>query len=77
MNAVEAYIEFKPGLFTDTGEITDENVATFLSDYMEEYRNVRRAGRASTSRRALRRRGRGRRGSTAAARGLSSARRTR
>jgi len=38
MNAVEAYIQFKPGLFTDTGEVTDENVAQFLRDYMEEFR---------------------------------------
>jgi chromate reductase len=39
MNVVEAYIQFKPGLFTDDGEVTDENVAKFLSDYMAEYRN--------------------------------------
>jgi chromate reductase len=38
MNAVEAYIQFKPGLFTDDGEVTDTNVAKFLSDYMAEYR---------------------------------------
>jgi chromate reductase len=38
MNAVEAYIQFKPGLFTDTGEVTDENVAQFLRDYMDEFR---------------------------------------
>jgi chromate reductase len=38
MNAVEAYIQFKPGLFTDTGEVTDENVAQFLRDYMEAFR---------------------------------------
>jgi chromate reductase len=38
MNVVEAYIQFKPGLFTDDGEVTDENVAKFLSDYMAEYR---------------------------------------
>jgi chromate reductase len=38
MNAIEAYIQFKPGLFTDTGEVTDPNVAQFLRDYMEEFR---------------------------------------
>jgi hypothetical protein len=39
MNAVEAYIQFKPGLFTDTGEVIDENVAQFLRDHMDEFRN--------------------------------------
>jgi chromate reductase len=39
MNVVEAYIQFKPGLFTDDGEVTDTNVAKFLSDYLAEYRN--------------------------------------
>ena len=38
MNAVEAYIQFKPGLFTESGEVTDENVAQFLKDYMDEFR---------------------------------------
>jgi chromate reductase len=28
----------KPGLFTDTGEVNDENVAQFLRDYMNEFR---------------------------------------
>lgn len=38
MNAVEAYVQFKPGLFTEAGEVTDENVAQFL-------RRVRRCRR--------------------------------
>jgi chromate reductase len=38
MYAVEAYIQFTPGSFTDTGEVTDENVAQFLRDYMDEFR---------------------------------------
>jgi chromate reductase len=38
MNAIEAYIQFKPGLFTDAGEVTDGNVAQFLKDFMEEFR---------------------------------------
>jgi chromate reductase len=32
------YIQFKPGLSTGSGEVTDENVARFLRDYMEEFR---------------------------------------
>jgi chromate reductase len=38
MNAIEAYIQFRPGLFTDSGEVTDETVARFLRDYMAEFR---------------------------------------
>jgi chromate reductase len=38
MTAPEAYIHFVPGLFTDEGEVTDESTATFLSDYMREFR---------------------------------------
>ena len=38
MTAPEAYIHFKPGLFTDDGEVTDESTATFLGDYMQEFR---------------------------------------
>jgi chromate reductase len=37
-NAVEAYIRTEPGLFTDTGEVTDENGAHFLRDYVAEFR---------------------------------------
>ena len=38
MNSMEAYIQFKPGVFTDSGEITDENTTQFLRDYMAEFR---------------------------------------
>lgn len=37
MNEVEAYIQFKPGLFTENGEVTDPNVAQFLRDFMAEF----------------------------------------
>jgi len=36
MNTVEAYIQFKPGLITAEGEVTDENTAKFLRKYMVE-----------------------------------------
>ena len=38
MNAPEAYIQFEPGLFTDSGEVTDTTTAQFLTDYMESFR---------------------------------------
>jgi chromate reductase len=38
MNAPEAYIRFKPGLFTDAGEVTDDSTARFLQHFMEEFR---------------------------------------
>jgi chromate reductase len=38
MNQVEAYIQFKPGLITDEGEVTDESVEEFLRNYMREFR---------------------------------------
>src|SRR5215208_951426 len=34
MNAPEAYIQFKPGLITDDGDVTDESTAEFLRSYM-------------------------------------------
>jgi chromate reductase, NAD(P)H dehydrogenase (quinone) len=37
MTAPEAYIHFKPGLFTDEGEVTEESTVTFLSDFMSEF----------------------------------------
>ena len=37
MNAPEAYIQFKPGLITDEGEVTDETTADFLHIYMTEF----------------------------------------
>jgi chromate reductase, NAD(P)H dehydrogenase (quinone) len=38
MTAPEAYIQARPGLFTDSGEVTDEATATFLQDFMQEFR---------------------------------------
>jgi chromate reductase len=37
MNAVEAYIEFTPGLITDDGAVTVESTREFLSNYMAEF----------------------------------------
>ena len=37
MNAVEAYIQFTPGLISDDGEVTDDAVAEFLRNYMAEF----------------------------------------
>ena len=37
MNSIEAYIQFTPGLITDTGEVTDDSVAEFLRNYMAEF----------------------------------------
>ena len=37
MNNVEAYIQFKPGLITDDGEVTNEDTAEFLRNYMTEF----------------------------------------
>jgi chromate reductase len=36
MNQVEAYIQFKPGLITAEGEVTEESTADFLRNYMTE-----------------------------------------
>jgi chromate reductase len=36
MNAPEAYIQFKPGLISDDGEVTDESSGAFLRQYMED-----------------------------------------
>jgi chromate reductase len=38
MTAPEAYIHFRPGLFTDEGEVTDQTTAAFLADFMREFR---------------------------------------
>jgi len=35
MNAPEAYIQFKPGLISAEGEVSDESTETFLRDYMQ------------------------------------------
>jgi chromate reductase len=37
MNQVEAYIQFKPGLINDQGEVSDESTAEFLRNYMKEF----------------------------------------
>jgi chromate reductase len=37
MNAIEAYIQFTPGLIDDGGEVTDDSVAEFLRNYMTEF----------------------------------------
>jgi chromate reductase, NAD(P)H dehydrogenase (quinone) len=37
MNAVEAYIQFEPGLITDDGEVTNDAMAEFLRNYMTEF----------------------------------------
>lgn len=37
MNAPEAYIQFKPGLIDDNGEVTVESTRDFLRDYMAEF----------------------------------------
>jgi chromate reductase len=38
-NEVEAYITFKPGVFSDDGEVSDPGTAKFLRDYMARYRD--------------------------------------
>ena len=37
MNAIQAYIQFAPGLITDDGEVTDETTEEFLRNYMREF----------------------------------------
>ena len=37
MNAVEAYIQFEPGLITDDGEVTVQSTKDFLRSYMLEF----------------------------------------
>src|SRR6188472_1063671 len=37
MNAIEAYIEFTPGLITDEGEVTVDSTRDFLANYMNEF----------------------------------------
>ena len=36
MNSPEAYIQFKPGMITDDGEVTVEATEDFLRNYMQE-----------------------------------------
>jgi chromate reductase len=37
MNAPEAYIQYRPDVFTEDGEVLDENTARFLRSYMDEF----------------------------------------
>ena len=37
MNAIEAYIQFKPGLFDDDGNVADDSTARFLRNYLAEF----------------------------------------
>jgi chromate reductase len=37
-NEIEAYITFKPGVFGEDGEVSDERTAKFLRDYMAAYK---------------------------------------
>jgi chromate reductase len=37
MNAIEAYIQFEPGLITEDGEVTDLMLEDFLRTYMTEF----------------------------------------
>ncbi len=39
MNAVEAYIQFKPDLISDEGEVNIEGTEEFLRTYMQEFRD--------------------------------------
>jgi chromate reductase, NAD(P)H dehydrogenase (quinone) len=36
----EGFIQFKPGLFTDSGEVTDETTAGFLNAYLEAFTHL-------------------------------------
>ena len=37
MNSPEGYIHYTPGLFTETGEVTDEGTERFLRRFMDEF----------------------------------------
>ena len=37
MNSPEAYIQFKPGLFTEDGGVTEPSTEQFLRTFMEEF----------------------------------------
>jgi len=37
MNTIEAYIQFKPGLITEGGEVTDASTEEFLRNYLREF----------------------------------------
>ena len=44
MNSIEAYIQFKPGLITDDGEVTDPSTEEFLRDYMMQFHALHYSG---------------------------------
>ena len=37
MNAIEAYIQFEPGLITEEGKVTNDSTEKFLQNYMTEF----------------------------------------
>ena len=37
MEAPEAYIQFRPGLITEAGEVTDKGTEALLRDFMEAF----------------------------------------
>ncbi len=37
MNAIEAYIQFTPGLISDEGEVTNPSTEKFLKEWIEEF----------------------------------------
>ena len=39
MNAVEAYIQFTPGLVSDDGEVSVASTEDFLRSYMAEFKD--------------------------------------
>ena len=40
MNNVEAYIQFKPGLISADGQVSDDSTADFLRNYMREFHEL-------------------------------------
>jgi chromate reductase len=36
MNTMEAYLQFKPGLIDEDGNVTNPSTAEFLTNYMKE-----------------------------------------
>jgi len=39
MTAPEAYITFKPEIYSDDGSVSDDSTAQFLRNYMQEFRD--------------------------------------
>jgi chromate reductase len=37
MNAIEAYIQFTPGLISDEGEVSNQSTEQFLRNWIEEF----------------------------------------